>query len=318
MNSVVSTIFLALQYVVLMPITHFILPIFFFVKAVITHTLLIPCLLTLRLAIFGLVYLPLTPVLNLAKVNYDSDVPVEVFMFRLLRDLYPHFCFFLINLLHYLMVSIFLGTFVGIIAGLNMSLVSHILSLPESKPMSVKNTQTTPYLNALERRSAQIKKEFGDLNTSPVKLEPKEENNALSLQDPEVKKEPEGEEREDGPILSNSPVVKLEEVLTVRLKPFVRSSDAEMYEDDDGYSYMTFDIEEEPDAPIFPQIEQVETITEESDSEIASESETYMDSVAPVVSTVSTLTSTSTKHSAPEEVSEMDTPVKSETKVKPK
>lgn len=234
MLSLSGSTVLVVRYVVLMPFTHFIFPIVFFIKAVVSHTVIIPVLLMMRIAIFGLVYLPLTPFLSLAHVNYDKNVPVEVSLFRLLKDASPHLWFFLINLLHYVMVSLFVGTFVGLVTGFNLSLIVRIVTLPNKKSTASKMTQTTPYVSAIERKLARfpqdglksgvtIKRE--SIGDNPIKFESKRDV-GIALSPLPL------------PVLSNAPVIKKEERLN--RKPIFRPNNMEMYEDDDGYSYMTY------------------------------------------------------------------------------
>lgn len=262
---------LVVRYVVLMPFTHFIFPIVFFIKAVVSHTVIIPVLLMIRIAIFGLVYLPLTPFLSLAHVNYDKNVPVEVSLFRLVKDASPHLWFFMINLLHYVMVSVFVGTCVGLVTGFNISLIVRIVALPNRKSTASKTTQTTPYVNAIEHKLArypQVGPKSGTRGTT-VKKEP--------IGDRPVKAE---YRRDVGialsplplPVLSNAPVIKKEE--GHNLKPVFRPSNMEMYEDDDGYSYMTYGSQDPLHGPHFPRVDSFSVVDAEETKETKETQET--------------------------------------------
>lgn len=254
MSSALWNIVLVAQYVVFMPLTHVVFPIVIFWWNVLKHTLIIPILLMIRTTLFGLVYLPLTPVLSAVRVKYDTDVPVEVSLFRLTVDLWPHVKFFLVNLLHYVMISMFVGIMVGFVAGFNVSIVSRFVALPEKKVTASKNTQTTPYVNALRERIAKAAEE------QTTNTRPKEE--------PIFDKAKISQAKINEPALSNEPVVKKEEVLPFIRKPFVSSSnERDVYEDDDGYSYMTYESPE-PEERLLP-LDAVHTIEEESEEEDA-------------------------------------------------
>lgn len=316
-------------YVVLMPFTHFLFPIVFFFKALISHIFVIPLLLMIRIAIFGLVYVPLTPILKLARINYDKNVPVEVSLFRLLRDASPHIGFFLISLLHYVMISIFVGTFVGLVAGLNIALVVRIVMFPTTKSTASKTTQTTPYVSAIERKLANYNQRVPKLET--MKSEEKEPVKIEHRKDVGVGLSPLPLPPPLDPILSNSPVIKKEE--SYQFKPVFKPNTMELYEDDDGYSYMTYDsldhvplvakvdtetkegpssadqvmyeddngysyMTNDPHNPlplVIPEEDREDTIDEETDSE------TYasVDSVAPDTIASSTLTSEFTSVAEP-------------------
>lgn len=240
---------LVVWYAALTPLTHFSLPIVNFVWNVFKHTLVIPTLLVLRITLFGLVYLPLTPVLSVAKVKYDTEVAVEVSLFRLFVDLKPHIQFFLLNLLHYVMISLFVGTFVGFVAGFNISIVARIVALPEGKARSSRKTQTTPYVNAIEQRVAKVERKEA------------------------AETKPHEPDSEPLPSVSNIPVIKKEEVPAILLKQLPSSStDAEVYEDDDGYSYMSYDLPETSPFQYLSHVDSVHTILEEEESNLEEES----------------------------------------------
>lgn len=238
----------------------------------IENLVVIPLLLIARIMLFGFIYMPLTPVLQVLDVEYNNDVPVEVSLYRLLVDLQPHFFFFIKHLTHYVMVSVFVGSFVGMIAGLNISIVNRVLSFQEPKkakgPRLATKSRATPNIAKLQQRMEErIKKEM---------KEP-----AVTVEAVAVKKEPLA-------LLSNIPVVKQEpQVRVLSFKPKPTAPGEEVYEDDDGYSYMAYedaqtDISEpnsgsgetESSSGVVP------TILEESDSELSPEAPNSDDSLA--------------------------------------
>lgn len=97
---------------------------------VVKHTIVVPLLLMLRITLFGLVYLPLTPVLTAADVDYDQTVSVESLLLQLVFHSIPHAAFFALHLLHYVIIAAVTGVIVGWFTGLNISVVSKVLTPP--------------------------------------------------------------------------------------------------------------------------------------------------------------------------------------------
>lgn len=141
----------------LLPITHVCKPFFRLWWLIFKHTIVVPAIVMFRTFLFAFVYLPLTPLLYTANISYDSNVPVEIWLYRLLSSLRPHVAFFVIQSTHYFVISLFMGSAVGIVAGFNISLVSRIFNL-SSKSESSKSTnaytQTTPYVDKLAEKLA--------------------------------------------------------------------------------------------------------------------------------------------------------------------
>lgn len=239
---------LSLIYVVFMPLTHVVVPIATFFWNIIKHTIVIPLLLMARVTLFGLVYLPLTPFLAAVKVKYDTDVPVEQTLFRLAVSIMPHLRFFLVHLLHYTMISIFVGGFVGAVAGLNLSIVARIISFPESKPQMEKTATDTNITNVVKvdkavpharwRMEPSTKAIIEGGPTSDLSLDPLFSRNKQIGERPQIARaaSPEIKVESPQPLVSNIPVKKEPPLRAVAASP-----DAEVYEDDDGYSYMTYE-----------------------------------------------------------------------------
>lgn len=223
------------------PFTHIVLPILRALWQLFRHTVVIPALMVMRITLFGFIYLPLKPVLNVAQVRYDTDSPVELSLYRLALHLAPHIGFFLVHLLHYVMVSVIVGTFVGMIAGFNMSLVSKIFTLSEEKSQGKVSrfTQTTPHLQRLEARAKRA-------SSRAEQSEPK-----VQAGKPKV--------APLSSLVQNAPKVKIEEIspLEAYSRSFSGRLEQELYEDDDGYNYMAYEQNELPS--------RVQTIPEEDD-----------------------------------------------------
>lgn len=252
MSTILWKTLLVAWYVALTPLTHVAIPIVLFVWNVVKHTLVIPLLLMVRIALFGLVYLPLTPVLLAVHVKYDADVAVEVSLFRLVLELMPHVRFFLVNLLHYVMISLFAGGIVGFVAGANLSLVARLVQLPDfadddsAKSRFSRKTQTTPYFDEMDRKINRLKRE--------------------NLSEPVT---PRRRLEDQGPIVSNLPVIKKEETspVAVGMKPLaLTANQEEFYEDDDGYRYLRYDVPEISPFEHLSHVDSVHTILEEDSS----------------------------------------------------
>lgn len=202
------------------PVTHIAIPVVLAVWAVICHVFLIPVLLVGRIWLFGLVYLPLSPLLSAARVHYDRDVPVEVALFRVLADALPHFFFFLVQLLHYVIVGILVGSTVGMFTGINISLISKTLAVDQPKP-EPKKPKVSPEPKTKVKQEPESPK-------PEIKPKPdlEEMNRIISaLKDSDL-----WEYLQNRPAkgsASNSPA----QVLKTRTFP------EEPFEDDDGYNY---------------------------------------------------------------------------------
>lgn len=286
MPSVIWNILVVAWHVAILPLTFVVFPIALLIWNIIKHTFVIPILLMLRTTLFGLVYLPLTPVLSAVRVKYDTEVPVEVSLYRLLVDISPHVRFFLVNLLHYVMISLFVGVIVGFFTGFNISIVMRFVVLPEDQPKRTRRTQTTPYVDALKQRIAEAEAKLKQESQEPQEpMEPPKP-------EPEVKAEPKE------PLLSNVPAIKKEEPKEEPKKeqglPFIRKpiittpTEREGYEDDDGYNYLTY---ETPEPPQNTLQDSVHTILEEELEDDVLDPERYPGSLlAPTATLNSTWT----------------------------
>lgn len=230
------------------------------------HSTLLPLLAILRAFLFAFVYLPLIPILLAANIRYDPDVPVEVWLYRLLKAFKPHVVQFLVHLTHYFMVSLFMGSAVGVVTGFNISIVARLFGVSSPKGREPIPTQTTPRAGKL---ASKCNMGFSDLKNDPLV------RNAAAKIGNEIKKE-------------KAPTIK-EEVLDYVKEEFVgkvrnRFSSAEkesrlvldsavttfpsakavsnfktnkgeeidvlsrnIYEDDDGYALMGFGNQDELD-----------------------------------------------------------------------
>lgn len=268
MNVVISAIQLSFRLVYLIisfPFTYVCFPVIRFFYGFVNHLLLIPLLLILRTFIYGFIYIPLVPFLKATGVEYDTLVPVEVTLYRLAIGFAPHLNVFIYHFIHYFMVSMFVGSFVGMFAGLNISIVARILCVSDVKKE----------LNL---------KRVGDLSTATpdwkrVKWEPKTAHPSLTqkfIKDEGETKDPKKEDE--------TPAVKIEnpDFLLPRVPEITEFSSEAIFEDDDGYNFMTYKISDDRRKQIkkenykkrrenryrnAPPLLQV-TIEEESESEI--------------------------------------------------
>lgn len=120
---------LALLAVISKPFQWFIAPLGSVLYGTIYHLLLVPTQMLIRIIVYTFIYLPLKPFLLV--MNIDES--------RTLLEAFFHFRFFLINLVHFAMVSIFLGVVVGIVTGFNLKLISHLLTeLPKEQKAKYK------------------------------------------------------------------------------------------------------------------------------------------------------------------------------------
>lgn len=257
MLSLVSTAYHYLKALLFFPITHICVPVLRLCWLIFKHTVAIPALLTFRTFLFTFVYVPLTPLLVTANVSYDANVPVEVWLYRLVLSLRPHVALFLVHLTHYFMISLFMGTTVGIVAGFNIGLVSRLFNVSETHRTS-SYVQTTPFVDKLANRpslkvdntlswatSSDAKTERGPraAEQSPVKVKTEYET-GMSQKKPLANavdsKFGIGSSNTSAPFDFKNTKTDLLEVLSRQL-----------YEDDDGYGLMGYDDEENTE-PMIP------------------------------------------------------------------
>ncbi|OBA21671.1 hypothetical protein METBIDRAFT_190545 [Metschnikowia bicuspidata var. bicuspidata NRRL YB-4993] len=213
---------------ILFPFTGVVFPIIRFFYGLVNHLLLIPIFLIFRTFIYGFIYIPLLPVLKVTEIHFDTLVPVELTLYRLAVGLLPHLHVFLYHSIHYFMVSMFVGTFVGMVAGFNISIVSRILCIGETKNESaVKRFGEAP-VNAPEwkrvKRDPHSVVETSEI--SPKKQSPERPKHKNILEEvPKVKTEPNfmfSPTRESAELNGNA-----------------------IFEDDDGYSFMTYKVSDD-------------------------------------------------------------------------
>lgn len=228
----------------LFPFTHVLFYIVLSLWLVLKHTVIVPLLLILRIALFGLVYLPLTPVLTVADVEYDETTSVESLIWQLAVHLAPHVAFFLIHLLHYLIIT---GVVVGWFTGLNMSVVLKVLTPPPVEEkiqeeidltrarMEELKRQLPPKVESTLREAMKPKRESKD---EEVKEEARE-SPKIKTEQPEsaLASPPEGPAQLTvADIVQNRPRVLLQKGKV----DFSGNGTELAYEDDDGYNYMSY------------------------------------------------------------------------------
>lgn len=201
-------------------------------------------LLIIRTFLFGLVYLPLVPVLLLLNVEFDTSVPVEKALYRLVHSAWPHLKSLVGHSFHYLMVSVFLGTTAGIVAGVNISITSRIFLL------------TKRHVKKEKARDPEIPATYSSHFSGPL------------LTQSHSSVGPDGHARDV--LLANTP----RSFLNLATQPTVKQEDlsapeALVYEDDDGYSFMNLEPLESSNATQnIPNSSLLSTtIIEESESE---------------------------------------------------
>lgn len=114
----------------LLPVTHLLLPVFRLCYFFFRHLVLIPIGLLLRGLLYGVVYLPLSPVLFVAQIRLDNHLTIESSLLNLICNLWPHIRMLVNHCTHYFMVSFYVGTLVGVLAGFNMCVISWLFRLP--------------------------------------------------------------------------------------------------------------------------------------------------------------------------------------------
>lgn len=169
---------IALQYVMsytrkvfmfcLLPLTHLIYPCLNLSYQMIKHTVFVPIAITINTLIYGFLFLPSKPLFYILGIDEPTRDNIKV--------LIPHIQFFIVNLIHYVMVGVIFGTVVGIITGFNLRIIQYLLTISniETIPNKVKNekVQTTPYLNDLiSQVTPSVSNESAGKNTTPIGYE---------------------------------------------------------------------------------------------------------------------------------------------------
>lgn len=228
--------------VVLFPFTNILFYVILSVWLVLKHTIVVPFLLMIRIAVFGLIYLPLTPVLTAADVDYDKTVTVEGLLLQLAVHSVPHVAFFAIHLLHYVIIAAVTGVIVGWFTGLNISVVSNVLTPP-------------PLEEVLQEELERTKAKMEELKAQLPSIELPTDSKSEDKKEPAVKVEPVDavskikEQQTEPEELLVADIVKNKPKSLKRGKVDFSETGAEhTYEDDDGYNYMRYlkeDIEPE-------------------------------------------------------------------------
>lgn len=254
----VSTAYHSVKTVLFFPITHICAPVLRLCWLIFKHTVAIPALITFRTFLFAFVYVPLTPLLATAKVSYDANVPVEMWLYHLLSDLGPHVAFFFVHLTHYFMISLFMGSTVGMVAGFNIGLVSRLFNVSETHGKST-SVQTTPFIDKLANRPS-VKASGSQKWVSSTEIKTENVPNTEKKSPVEVKKE-----YEHNLSQNVTPPTSKDSKLGVGIKvtnpPFdfkntetdlLEVISRQLYEDDDGYGLMGYDNQEnnEPVVPV--------------------------------------------------------------------
>lgn len=250
--------------VALFPFTHILFYVVLSVWLVLKHTILVPLLLMIRIALFGLIYLPLTPVLTAADVDYDKTVTVEGLLLQLAVHSVPHVAFFAIHLLHYVIIAAVTGVIVGWFTGLNISVVSNVLTPPPLEEVLQEELERTKA--KMEELKAQLPSlevptipKFEDKKEPTVKAEPIDAVSKVK------KQQTEPEELSVADIVKNKP-----KSLKRGKVDFSESGTEHSYEDDDGYNYMRYLKEEtEPES----RVATIKEEQEDSDSHNGENSE---------------------------------------------
>ncbi|CUM63286.1 uncharacterized protein PRCAT00000857001 [Priceomyces carsonii] len=128
----------ALNSVIRFPLNYAIFPIFNLFYGILNHFIIIPLLIVIRLAFYTFVYLPLKPALFLLSIDKNTS----------LIDVLPQLRFFFLNLTHYVMVGLIVGSLVGIFTGLNFRLISYIFTRNSDKASSKAPVTVKPLLES--------------------------------------------------------------------------------------------------------------------------------------------------------------------------
>lgn len=277
--ALISSLYLFTKAVVLFPFTHVVSPIIRLCWLIFKHLVIVPFVLMFRTFLFAFVYVPLTPVLRTARVEYNPDVPVEQWLFGLAMALKPHISQFVVHFVHYTMVSLIMGSAVGVVAGCNIGLVSRLFTIAPEQPKRTRFTQTTPYVDRLANKPSVKQDTLPEEHNHPnrtmsgnleilvakiasesnkdVKVKQEKLNDSLAKIETESAKKP----LESEPSSLNhasepkfkdfpkpSPLAGLKNIGNDPLDALSR----QLYEDDDGYGLMDYeDLENiDPQPPV--------------------------------------------------------------------
>lgn len=215
--------------VVKFPVNYLILLPLSILYQIINHLIIIPTLIAIRITIYAIVYLPLKPVLFILGIELEAGLSVDESLYNLIIKSWPHLVFASLQITNYFIVCLIFGGIVGIFSGISLSLVSYLLTSLETKTIdfiqgsetaiSVKKEPHTPYLDKYIDRIFE-----NDSISTSIKRDP------LSI----LKHR---DRRGDNGYLM--PLIKQE------YQPLAQTdndSRANIYEDDDGYSYSIYDL----------------------------------------------------------------------------
>lgn len=275
-----STITSTVGSLFLVPFTYTCAPIIRLLWLVFKHTAVVPTTIMFRTFLFAFVYVPLTPVLLAARISYDSTVPVEVWLYRLMVAFRPHVAVLLVHMLHHFIISLFMGAVVGVVAGFHINLVTRLFRI--FKPAkTAKFTQTTlhfdrlvnkPTIELKERdilgRTQAIQAGLQDLSGTPngpnlgrqveIKREPVLELEKFGFKTLRTDPTPDSDQNNEKDPGSNGAHVEqpITSGIGVKLNRSANKSTAgfentgqdpiaaiirHLYEDDDGYELMDYD-----------------------------------------------------------------------------
>lgn len=282
----------AALWVAAIPITHIVFPIAYFLYGLVLHFWLIPALQVLKVLNYTFIYLPFKPVFYWMELGDPSVLT--------LVQTFPHFWFFVINMVHYLMVSAFFGIMVGVMTGLYLKVIQSVLTMDnvEQKVRLQLVTETTKSPN--KKATPFVEEYLKKLNEPAAKQEPQSKplsralNNSLTFQT----------------IVNNI----ASSVRGGRANEITLGQEY-TYEDDDGYNYSSLpspSLSREDDAiqeirsnrglrrasvatePSIKEEEEQEEEEEEDEEEEEEEEKRAIEEVEPIESPVS---SSSTHHS---------------------
>lgn len=202
-------------WVAAIPITHIVFPIAYFFYSLVLHIWLIPAFQVLKVLNYTFIYLPFKPVFYWMELGDPSVLT--------LVQTFPHFRFFIINMVHYLMVSAFFGIVVGVMTGLYLKVIQSVLTVDD-----VENNVR------LQLVTESIK------SSNKNKAMPFVEEYLKKINEPVAKQEPESKQLSQA--LNNSLTFQ---TIVNNIASSVRGGRANdmtlgqeyTYEDDDGYNY---------------------------------------------------------------------------------
>lgn len=202
----------------LLPLTHLVFPCFNFSYQIVRHAILIPLAICFNIMIYGFVYLPSKPILYMLAIEEPTK--------EVLMAMVPHFQFFVMVLVHYLMVGIIFGLITGVVTGFNLRIIKFLLTSQATDAAPKKGTdikkQEIPLLNELASQSSSgVSTGYNTKKTLP------DDFDSVS-------------EQLDPRRLGSSLKYISSEDMPTRSELSVGGS-KQGYEDDDGYSYTTGD-----------------------------------------------------------------------------